>query len=88
MEDLEDHDRERAVLVDPCRRSPSRRLWEQHTLRLETQLRESNVCRETANLVLRMVLAYGLGLFSWMVACSLIGRRTGSAQNVAGDSTA
>ena len=45
MEDLEDHDRERAVLVDPCRRSPSRRLWEQHTLRLETQLRESNVCR-------------------------------------------
>jgi len=43
---------------------------------------------ETANLVLRMVLAYGLGLFSWMVACSLIGRRAGSAQNVAGDSTA
>jgi hypothetical protein len=43
---------------------------------------------ETANLVLRMLLAYGLGLFSWMVACSLIGRRAGSAQNVAGDSIA
>jgi hypothetical protein len=41
---------------------------------------------ETANLVLRMFLAYGLGLFSWMVACSLTGRRAGSAQNVAGDS--
>jgi hypothetical protein len=43
---------------------------------------------ETANLVLRMFLAYGLALLSWMVACSLIGRRAGSAQNVAGDSTA
>jgi hypothetical protein len=43
---------------------------------------------ETANLVLRMLLAYGLGLLSWMVACSLIGRRAGSAQNVAGDSIA
>ncbi len=43
---------------------------------------------ETANLVLRMFLAYGLVLLSWMVACSLIGRRAGSAQNVAGDSTA
>jgi hypothetical protein len=40
---------------------------------------------ETANLVLRMSLAYGLALLSWMVACSLIGRRAGSAQNVAGD---
>jgi hypothetical protein len=43
---------------------------------------------ETANLVLRMFLAYGLGLFSWMVTCSLIGRRAGSAQGVARDSTA
>jgi hypothetical protein len=43
---------------------------------------------ETANLVLRMFLAYGLGLFSWIVACSLIGRRAASAQSVAGDSTA
>lgn len=43
---------------------------------------------ETANLVLRMSLAYGLVLFSWMVACSLIGRRARSAQNVAGDSIA
>jgi hypothetical protein len=43
---------------------------------------------ETANLVLRMFLAYGLGLLSWMVACSLIGRRAGFAQNVAGDSAA
>ena len=43
---------------------------------------------ETANLVLRMFLAYGLALLSWMVACSLIGRRAGSAQSVAGDSTA
>jgi hypothetical protein len=43
---------------------------------------------ETANLVLRMFLAYGLALLSWMVACSLIGRRAGSAQNAAGDSTA
>jgi hypothetical protein len=42
---------------------------------------------ETANLVLRTFLAYGLALFSWMVACSLIGRRAGSAQSVAGDST-
>jgi hypothetical protein len=41
---------------------------------------------ETANLALRLFLAYGLGLFSWMVACSLIGRRGGSAQNVAGNS--
>ena len=43
---------------------------------------------ETANLALRMLLAYGLGLFSWMVVCSLIGSRAGSAQNVAGDSIA
>jgi hypothetical protein len=43
---------------------------------------------ETANLVLRMLLAYGLALLSWVVACSLIGRRAGSAQNAAGDSTA
>ena len=43
---------------------------------------------ETANLVLRMFLAYGLTLLSWMVACSLIGRRAGSARNAAGDSTA
>jgi len=43
---------------------------------------------ETANLVLRMFLAYGLALLSWMVACSLIGRRAGSAQNVPGDATA
>src|SRR5712672_270843 len=28
---------------------------------------------ETANLVLRILLAYGLGLVSWMVACSLVG---------------
>jgi hypothetical protein len=43
---------------------------------------------ETANVVLRLFLAYGLGLFSWMVACSLIGRRGGSAQNLAGNSVA
>jgi hypothetical protein len=43
---------------------------------------------ETENLVLRMFLAYGLALLSWMVACSLIGRRAGSAQDAAGDSTA
>ncbi len=43
---------------------------------------------ETANLVFRLFLAYGLGLFSWMVACSLIGRRGGSVQNVAGNSAA
>ncbi len=44
--------------------------------------------KETANLGLRLFLSYGLGLFSWMVACSLIGRRGGSAQNVAGNSVA
>ncbi len=44
--------------------------------------------KETANLALRLFLAYGLGLFSWMVACSLIGRRGGSAQSLAGNSTA
>jgi hypothetical protein len=43
---------------------------------------------ETANLAFRLFLAYGLGLFSWMVACSLIGRRGGFAQSVAGNSTA
>jgi hypothetical protein len=43
---------------------------------------------ETANLVFRLFLAYGLGLFSWMVACSLIGRRSGSAQSVPGNSAA
>jgi hypothetical protein len=43
---------------------------------------------ETANLVLRLFLAYGLGLVSWMVVCSLIGRRGGSAQSVAGNSAA
>ncbi len=42
--------------------------------------------KETANLALRLFLAYGLGLFSWMVVCSLIGRRGGSAQSVAGNS--
>src|SRR6266568_4834284 len=43
---------------------------------------------ETANLVLRLSLAYALGLYSWMVACSLIGRRSASAQSVAGNSAA
>src|SRR5258708_4883942 len=43
---------------------------------------------EPANLVFRLFLAYGLGLFSWMVACSLIGRRGGSTQSIAGNSTA
>ncbi len=43
---------------------------------------------ETTNLVLRLFLAYGLGLFSWMVVCSLIGRRAGSAQSVAGNPAA
>ena len=43
---------------------------------------------ETANLVLRMFLAYGLGLLSWMVACSLIGRRGGAAESLARDSAA
>jgi len=43
---------------------------------------------ETGNLVLRLLLAYGLGLFSWMVACSLIGRRGGFVQSAAGDSAA
>jgi hypothetical protein len=43
---------------------------------------------ETANLVLRIFLAYGLALLSWMVACSLIGRRAGSVQSVTGNSTA
>jgi hypothetical protein len=43
---------------------------------------------ETANLVLRLSLAYLLGLYSWMVACSLIGRRGGSAPSVAGNSAA
>jgi hypothetical protein len=43
---------------------------------------------ETANLIFRLLLAYGIGLFSWMVACSLIGRRGGSAQSVAGNSPA
>src|SRR2546428_7173528 len=44
--------------------------------------------RETTNLTFRLLLAYGLGLFSWMVACSLIGRRGGSAQSIAGNSAA
>jgi hypothetical protein len=43
---------------------------------------------ETANLVLRMFLAYGLMLLSWMMACSLIGRRAGSTQGFARDSNA
>ena len=43
---------------------------------------------ETANLVLRLSLAYVLGLYSWMVACSLIGRRSASAQSIAGNSAA
>jgi len=67
--DLEDHDRERAVLVDPCRRSPSRRLWEQHTLRLETQLRESTFAERQRILFSGMVLAYGSGFSPgwWLV---------------------
>lgn len=43
---------------------------------------------ETANLTLRLLLAYGLGLISWMVACSLIGRRCYAIQGVARDSGA
>jgi hypothetical protein len=43
---------------------------------------------ETANLALRLLLGYGLGLFSWMVVCSLIGRRGGASQSVAGNSAA
>jgi len=43
---------------------------------------------ETSNLALRLFLAYSLALFSWMVVCSLIGRRGGSAQSVAGNSAA
>jgi uncharacterized membrane protein len=43
---------------------------------------------ETANLAFRLFLAYGLGLFSWMLACSLISRRCGIAQSVSGNSAA
>ena len=43
---------------------------------------------ETTNLTFRLLLAYGLGLFSWMLVCSLIGRRGGSTQGIAGNSTA
>jgi hypothetical protein len=43
---------------------------------------------ETANLAFRLFLAYALGLFSWMVTCSLIGRRGRSAESVAGNATA
>jgi len=43
---------------------------------------------ETANLALRLLLAYGLGLFSWVVVCSLVGRRDGAAQSLARDSSA
>lgn len=48
----------------------------------------STFAGETANLVLRLFLAYILGLFSWMVACSLIGRRSVPAQSFAGNSAA
>jgi hypothetical protein len=43
---------------------------------------------ETANLAFRLFLAYALGLFSWMVTCSLIGRRGRSAESVAGNAIA
>lgn len=43
---------------------------------------------ETANLAFRLFLAYSLGLSSWMLACSLIGRRSGVAQSLPGNSAA
>ena len=43
---------------------------------------------ETANLAFRLFLAYSLGLFSWMLACSLVGRRGGVAQSVPRNSVA
>ncbi len=43
---------------------------------------------ETISLILRLLIAYLLALFSWMLACSVIGRGCGVSERAPGDSTA
>ncbi|HXY23624.1 MAG TPA: hypothetical protein VEI73_03185 [Candidatus Acidoferrum sp.] len=50
--------------------------------------KDSTFSTETASLVLRLFLAYILGLFSWVLACALIGRRGWLGKNLTGDSAA
>jgi hypothetical protein len=50
--------------------------------------KDTTFLTETASLVLRLFFAYLLGLFSWLLACALIGRRGWLGQNLSGDSAA
>ena len=50
--------------------------------------KDTTFSTETASLVLRLFFAYLLGLFSWLLACALIGRRGWLGKNLSGDSAA
>jgi len=50
--------------------------------------KDTTFSTETASLVLRLFFAYLLGLFSWLLACALIGRRGWPGKNLSGDSAA
>jgi hypothetical protein len=54
--------------------------WQSHS-------QNSTFAGETTSLVLRLLAAYLLGLFSWMLACSLVGRSCGLRQGARGNST-
>ena len=50
--------------------------------------KDTTFSTETASLVLRLFFAYLFGLFSWLVACALIGRGGWLGKDVSGDSAA
>jgi hypothetical protein len=54
--------------------------WHSHSL-------NSTFAGETASLVLRLLVAYLLGLISWMLVCSAVGRSCGNHQGAGGNST-
>jgi len=51
-------------------------------------MKDSTFSTETASLVLRLFFSYLLGLFSWLLACALIGKRGGLAKNLGGNTAA
>ena len=58
-----------------------------HILHWHSHSQNSTFAGETTSLVLRLLAAYLLGLFSWVLVCSVVGRSYGIRQNAGGDSS-
>jgi hypothetical protein len=58
-----------------------------HLLNWHSHSQNSTFAGETTSLVLRFLLAYLLGLFSWMLVCSAVGRICGIREDARGNST-